>query len=134
MATDVRGALGADLHAGTVQITLFIPSVGRDGQEVEQEFWREQALAVLGRAFRGATAFPPGRGVWRDDEREGQLLFEQIVLVTSYAREVDVTEESMRELRGFLHQMGREARQGEVGVVVDDTYWPITNYDEPEAK
>lgn len=130
MAMDVRGALGADLHAGTAQITIFIPSVDRSGQEIGQEFWREEALAVLGRAFRGATAFPPGRGVWRDDKSEGRLLFERIGLVTSYAREVDMTEESMHDLRKFLHRMGRQARQGEVGVVVDGVYWPITTYDE----
>lgn len=126
---DVRSQLGARPSIGTVQITLFVPSVDRDSQPINRELWCRAALEVLGKLFRGATAFPPGRGVWRDDDQGGVLVFDETVLVTSYAAAVDVTETALAELRRFLHRMGREARQGEVGLVIDGSYHGITEYD-----
>jgi len=57
------------------------------------------------------------------------LVFDDTVLVTSYAVEVDVTDAALAELRRFLHRLGREARQGEVGVIVDGSYHGIVDYD-----
>ena len=128
---ELHEILGAGPPAGTVQITLFVPSVDRDGAEIGQEHWREEALSVMGRLFRGATAFPPGRGVWRDDARGGALVFDDTVLVTSYVSEEVFTERPLRDLRIFLHRLGREAKQGEVGVVVAGSYYGITDFDEP---
>jgi hypothetical protein len=108
---------------------MFVPSVDRDGQPIDQERWRDEALTTLGRLFRGGTAFPPGRGVWRDDARGGSLVFDDTVLVTSYAAAAELTDLTLAELRRFLHRMGRDARQGEVGVVIDSTYFGITEYD-----
>ncbi len=125
--------LGAGPPSGTIQFTLFIPSADRHGTFLDQDYWREEALLALGRLFRGATAFPPGRGVWRDDARGGELLFEDIVLVTSYASSDDATDEALGELRRFLHRLGRDADQGEVGIVVDGTYHGITQFD-PDPK
>lgn len=53
---------------GTV-VVLFIPSVDRFAKPIDQEYWVAQALTTLGNLFGGATAFPQGRGVWRDNER-----------------------------------------------------------------
>ena len=59
----------------TVLIVLFIPSVERDGTTpVEQERWVTAALEAFGTLFGGATAFPKGRGVWRDSANEGKLV------------------------------------------------------------
>lgn len=55
-------ALGANQPAGTVRLVLFVPSIDRQGAAIEQVFWREEALRMLETLFRGATAFPPGRG------------------------------------------------------------------------
>jgi hypothetical protein len=33
-------------------------------------------------------------------------------------------------MREFLHRLGREAGQGEVGVVIDSKYYGITGFDE----
>lgn len=126
----IERLLGAGPPSGTKQITIFIPSVDRVGEPIDQEQWREKALAVLGRLFRGATAFPPGRGVWRDDERGGELVFEEPIMVTSYVSPLDMDDGALRELRKFLHQMGRETNQGEVGVIVDGAYHGITEFDE----
>jgi hypothetical protein len=126
---DFRVALGAKKPSGALQVTVFIPSVDRDGHAIDSEYWREECLRVLATLFRGATAFPPGRGAWRDDEREGRLVFDDTVLVTSYADAGTVTELALRRLREFLHRLGRDANQGEVGVVIAGHYYGISQYD-----
>ncbi|MBL8680122.1 MAG: hypothetical protein JNK05_13185 [Myxococcales bacterium] len=131
---NVGAMLGAGPTAGTVQITLFIPSVDRVSKPIDQPFWRDEALRAFGTLFRGATAFPPGRGVWRDDAANGALVFDDTVLVTTYAAEADVTDEALAALRRFLHRLGREARQGEIGVIVDGAYHGITEYDADEEE
>lgn len=108
---------------------LFILDKGRDGQSIDQAHWTDEALSVLGSLFRGATAFPPGKEVWRDDARGGALLQEVTVMVTSYVAAAELNR-NLGRLRTFLHKFGREARQGEVGVVISGSYHAITGFDE----
>lgn len=128
--TDFQKALGALLPQGTIPMTVFIPGKDRDGDEINQGYWVDQCLRTMGKLYGGGTAFPPGTGVWRDDERGGTLLVEPVVMVTSYARHPEVTDLSLVQLRSFLHRMGREARQGEIGLVVDGIYYRIQEFDE----
>jgi hypothetical protein len=116
------------LPMGTSLIVIFVPSKGRDGQSIDQEYWVDEVLTTLGRLFRGATAYPRGRGVWRDDERSGTLLQEEPVIVFSYIAETDLTTNALSELYRTLSRMGREANQGETGVVIDGKYYGITEY------
>src|SRR5215470_2923433 len=81
----------SDLPVGTSLIVLFVPSQDRDGKPIEQEYWVDEVLTTLGRLFRGATAYPRGRGVWRDDERGGVLLKEEPVIVFSYVTQEALT-------------------------------------------
>ena len=127
---DIRRAVRADRPVGTTQLVLFIPSKDRTGEEIGQAHWVHAGLEVLGRLFRGATAFPPGRGVWRDDDRGGALLYEATVMILCYANAKDVTSRSLTELRRFLLRLGRETRQGEVGVVIDAIYYGFTRFSE----
>ncbi len=120
---------GAGPPAGTLQITVFIPSVDRDHRPIGQETWAEECLKTLGTLFRGATAFPPGRGVWRDDREGGQLVFDDTVLVTSYVDPEALSDDALARLRQFLHRLGREANQGEVGAVIGGRYYGITDFD-----
>lgn len=131
MLTDIAAALGAQAAPGTRQVTVFVPSSTRDGRSIDQLAWRDRVLTILGKMFRGATAFPPGRGVWRDDARGGALLWDDTALVVSYAATPDF-ERCAPDLRRFLHAMGREAEQGEIGVVVDGDYFGISVYDAAE--
>jgi hypothetical protein len=118
------------LPTGTSLVVIFVPSKDRDGQPIDQEQWVDEVLATLGRLFRGATAYPRGRGVWRDDERGGTLLTEEPVIVFSYAAEDDLTVEALSDLYRTLSRMGRETKQGEIGVVIDGKYYGITDYQE----
>lgn len=116
-------------------MTLFVPSVDREGEPIDQTYWSEQALTTFGQLFRGATAFPPGRGVWRDDERGGELVYDETQMVTSYVPEGAFEDpEVVTRLRGFLCRMGRDANQGEIGIVIDGTYFGIVDYGEGGAE
>jgi hypothetical protein len=108
---------------------LFVPSVDRDGNPIQHERWVDEALTVLATLFRGATAYPRGRGKWRDDERGGKLVTDEPTMVISYAEPKAVTRANLRRLREFLHRLGRQANQGEVGIVIDGEYRGITKYD-----
>jgi hypothetical protein len=122
--------LRSSLPVGTSLIVVFVPSKDRDGAGVDQDYWVGEVLQSLGRLFRGATAYPHGRGVWRDDARGGVLIEEEPVIVFSYASPADLTGDSLSALYVTLARMGREARQGEIGVVIDGKYYGITDYGE----
>ena len=116
-----------------VLVVLFVPSVERDGATViDQDHWVEAALTVLGSVFGGATAYPKARGVWRDDERDGALVFDQPVVLHCYmAPEAIEDEANLTKLAKFCRQMGRETNQGEIGLVIADEYFAIRDYTEP---
>jgi hypothetical protein len=116
------------LSIGTSLIVIFVPSQDRDGQAIDQEYWVDEVLTTLGRLFRGATAYPRGRGVWRDDARGGVLLKEEPVIVFSYVADDALTTATLDDLYRTLSRMGRQANQGEIGVVIDGKYYGITEY------
>jgi hypothetical protein len=118
------------LPIGASLVTVFVPSKDREGKPINQDYWVDEVLATLGRLFRGATAYPRGRGVWRDDEKGGALLQEEPVIIFSYASEGSLTLDALTELYRTLSRLGREANQGEVGVVLEGKYYGITNYAE----
>jgi hypothetical protein len=120
---DFAGALGAS-KADSTLLVLFIPSKDRRNKPIKQRFWVREALQVLGSLFGGATAFPRGDGIWRDDAQGGKLLLDKPVVIHRYTSD-EAIEEKMPALREFLHRMGREARQGAVGLVIDDAYLEI---------
>jgi hypothetical protein len=120
---DLAGTLGASKAASTL-LVLFIPSKDRSDQLIDQEHWVGEALRVLGTLFGGATAFPQGKGVWRDDAQAGKLLFDEPVVIQCYTSEQALAEQAP-PLRDFLHRMGRESRQGAVGLVIDRDYLEI---------
>ena len=90
----------------------------------------EEVLTSLGMLFRGATAYPKGRGAWRDDDRGGILIREEPVIVFSYAAKSAVTVNALSALYLTLSKMGRETNQGEIGLVLDGRYYGITKYGE----
>jgi hypothetical protein len=120
---DFAGVLSASKAASTLLVP-FIPRRDRHDRAIDQEHWVEESLRVLGTLFGGATAFPQGKGVWRDDGQGGKLLFDQPVVTQCYTSEQAI-ERQARKLREFLHRMGREAKQGAIGLVIDRDYLEI---------
>src|SRR4051812_14830920 len=108
-------------------LVLFIPSADREGVSLgkkDQRRWVRRALKLLGQRLRGATAFPRGWGVWRDDAQGGRLVWDRPVLIQCFTNEVALRQESAA-LREFLVQLGTETRQGAVGFVIDRTFYEI---------
>jgi hypothetical protein len=120
---DPAATLGASKSASTL-LVLFIPSTDRYGQPIEQHTWVDEALRALGECFGGATAFPQGRGVWRDDARGGVLVYDEPVVIQCYTT-AELIERQAAPLRAFLVRMGTEAQQGAVGLVIDRDYLEI---------
>ena len=127
---EIADILLADKPEGSSQVVLFIPSKDRQGKQIDQGYWVDEGLRVVGQAFRGGTAFPPGKGVWRDDERGGELLFETTVMILSFVNPVDLTDKAVLSLKAFLLRLGREGNQGEVGLVIDGVYYGFTRFKE----
>jgi hypothetical protein len=115
-----------------ILLVLFVPSADREGKLVPQQgAWVDQALQVLGKLFGGATAYPKARGVWRDDERGGALVFDEPVVVHCYTIPEDIEDEAkLADLGRFCRHMGRATNQGEVGLVIADEYIAIRRLEE----
>jgi hypothetical protein len=96
---------------------------------VDQDFWVQEALRFFGRVFGGATAYPKAKGVWRDDIRGGNLVFDEPVVIHCYTTPEEIEDEvNLVALGQFCRKMGREARQGEVGLVIGNEYFGIQDF------
>ena len=115
-----------------ILVVLFIPSVERDGTtSINQDYWVTEALRTFGFLYGGATAFPRARGVWRDDEMGAVLVEDEPVIIHCYTTPDDLNDpERLAQLGNFCRRMGREARQGEVGLVIGDEYLAFRNFSE----
>ena len=124
----------SDLQVGrkAVLVVLFIPSVERDGiTSIDQDYWVTEALRTFGSLYGGATAFPRARGVWRDDEMGAVLVEDEPVIIHCYTTPDDLNDpERLAQLGSFCRRMGREARQGEVGLVIGDEYLAFQDFSE----
>jgi hypothetical protein len=116
----------------SVLVVLFVPSVERDGRTaIDQQHWVSAALEMLGRVFGGATAYPKAQGVWRDDERGGALVRDEPVVIHCYTTSVDIQNpRKLAVLGSFCRTMGRDARQGEIGLVIGNEYFAIRDFAE----
>ena len=89
----------------------------------------DAALEMFGRVFGGATAYPKAKGIWRDDERDGVLVRDEPIVVHCYTTPGDIEDPgNLRDLGSFCRTMGRDARQGEVGLVIGDEYFAIRDF------
>jgi hypothetical protein len=115
-----------------VLVVLFVPSVERDGAtSIDQQRWVESGLEMFGQVFGGATAYPKAKGIWRDDERGGALVMDEPVVMHCYTTPADIQDAgNLAELGRFCRRMGREAHQGEIGLVVGDEYFAIHDFAE----
>jgi hypothetical protein len=130
------GAIELSVARKSVLVVLFVPSVERDGvTPVDQDYWVDSALETLGTVFGGATAYPRAKGIWRDDERGGHLVRDEPVVIHCYTTPERIEDEDLlAELGAFCRRLGREASQGEVGLVVGDEYFAIRDFSEDRSE
>ena len=121
---------GLQVSRKAVLVVLFVPSIQRDGSTpIDQEYWVDAALETFGQLFGGATAFPRAKGVWRDDEMGGVLVKDQPVIIHCYTMPDAIHDpDRLSRLGSFCRRMGREAHQGEVGLVIGDEYLAFRDF------
>ena|SRR5439155_25655581 len=109
----------------SLQLALFLPSVNRHSQPIDQDGWLAATLELLGRLFGGATAFPRGRGVWRDDLQGGLLIYDDPIVVHCYTSP-ELLEKHLSEVVSHLVRWGHETKQGAVAYAIAGTYLEIS--------
>ncbi len=105
-------------------LVLFIPSHDREERRIDQDSWVARALDFLGKEFHGATAFPKARGVWRDDQQRGRLVFDEPVVIQCYTN-LKLIQAKAKELGNFLKEMGEQTQQGAVAFVINGEFFEI---------
>lgn len=120
--------LGVD-DSNDLLFILFIPSRDKNGVDLaDHRQWVEAAARLLGRLFNGSTVMPPAQGTWLNPE-SNELIYEEVVLVHSYTKnEIGTRPEIIEEIGRFVHRMGNQTNQGEVGIVIDNTFHRIRNF------
>jgi hypothetical protein len=111
-------------------IVLFIPGKDKHDKELpDQEQWAKAAGNLLGMLFGGSTTMPTARGSWYNPVSK-KLIVEPVVLVHCYVRAEDMaTKEKLEELARFLHRMGKETKQGEVAILIGETFHRVRKFD-----
>lgn len=119
--------LGADTEIQKdTFVAVFVPSEERDGEQLNHAYWRSEAVREMSRIFGGATSVK-GLGGWLDEDHGGEVKEEEISMVFSFISEEEWHEENVLRLKRFLYRMGKEAKQGAVGLYVMGTYLEIPN-------
>ena len=122
-------ALGADAGIATQCFSVYVPNKDRTGAELgTQRRWVLEAIELLVRLNGGATAMPAVEGAWKNDE--GQTIWEHPIVVYSFIKP-EVFLSHLKDVREFLHRMGRETNQGEVAFDFEDCFYLIGTFDPP---
>jgi hypothetical protein len=124
---DLSEALGARGGVSVQCLTLYIPDRDEAGNPLaDQRRWVLEAADVLARIGGGVTIMPPVEGGWVNDS--GKIVWERPVLAYTFIRPTPFRK-LLPELRGFLHRLGRETRQGEVAFEFDGRFYRIRQFD-----
>jgi hypothetical protein len=113
-----------------VLLILFIPSANRDGKTLStQDEWKRKALEFFGATYGGGTAMARAEGIWRDDERDGNLVRDFPILLHCYMTDEQATDKKLlAKLSAFCRKLGKEMNQGEVAIVIDDVFHTFSGF------
>lgn len=126
--SDICGAFAADPNDIARQcISFYVPNKDRDGNEIgNQRKWVLELENLLSEINGGATAMPPVEGVWKNDQTE-KLIAEHPVVVYSFIRP-EAFLQRLPQLADFIHRLGRETNQGEIGFEFDGCFYRIKEF------
>jgi len=116
LEVDIAAEFGVDRVEGQ-RFAIYIPDKDKDGKGIDQEKWLDRALRLLSEIGGGATAMPPVRGAWLNEET-GTLIIEEPVVVYSFVKPVEFAKR-LQDLNAFMNEMGRETNQGEIAFEFD---------------
>jgi len=71
----------------------------------------------------GATAMPPVRGAWLNEERQ-DLVVEEPVLVYTFI-DSDKFAQRIDEIVSLVHEIGKKTRQGQMAIEFNQTFYLI---------
>lgn len=125
---DIIGSIG-NLEPKDGNIGIFVPSMQRDGTPLDHEKWRRDTIHLMSSLFGGATAVQ-GFGGWLDEERGNKVKSEAISIVVSFITASELTEKKKEGLKKYLHKMGREAKQGEIGYLLNGIFYRLRNFED----
>ena len=127
-----KDALRID-KSNPVLVIVFIPTQDKNSKRLKDaKMWLNAGITLLSELFGGATVMT-AQGCWLNPETE-EIVREDVNLVHSYVSIDDAKKvDNFLKLGNFLHRMGAEANQGEIGVVVDQVFHRITNYRKTDA-
>ncbi len=137
---DLAALMGATGSPSFQILALYIPNKDKHGKVIRKhKDWVKRAMKVLSLIGGGSTAFPPGDGTWlepkkrekirRPDElKDSDLVWEKTTYLYTYI-DADQFLRNAPNLRRFLHDFGRETKQGEVVFEFDEEFFRIQSYD-----
>lgn len=105
------------------RFAVYIPNKDEDGNPVEQEKWIMKTISLLSDICGGATAMPPIRGAWLNEESK-VLVVEEPVLVYTFI-EPDNFAKRIDEVVRLVHEIGISTRQGQMAVEFNQTFYLI---------
>jgi hypothetical protein len=126
---DIAAAFGAELLSQE-RFSIYIPDKDRNGKRVEQGKWIDEALRLLSSINGGATAMPPVKGAWLNEDT-GKLVSEEPVIVYSYI-DPDDFPNRLGEVVEFAKRLGRETNQGEVAFEFNGGFYLLDQFEQPE--
>ena len=121
---DIAEAFGA-ADSRDQRFAVYIPNKDKDGNALtqQQQKWILEALNLLSSICGGATAMPPIRGAWLNEE-SGNLVIEEPVLVYAFI-EPDAFAARLPEVVQLVHKIGKEARQGQMAIEFNQSFYLI---------
>lgn len=100
------------------ELAIFVPSKDRHGLAIDQSYWMERSLRLLGRLFGGASAIV-AQGIYRGES--AKLIREQTIIVAC-AVELAAVQSKADILEVFLRRFCDEGNQEEAGLLINRHY------------
>ncbi|MCX7047378.1 MAG: hypothetical protein NTX50_18075 [Candidatus Sumerlaeota bacterium] len=120
--------LGAIDEQKDHHVCVYVPSKTRDEKPLPHKVWVDATIQVMSELFGGATAVE-GMGGWLDVERGNKVKKEEVTMVFSFITAEEWNERNVLILKRFVCRMGREAKQGEIGMLMDGRFFRIRRFD-----
>ncbi|MDB5320321.1 MAG: hypothetical protein JWN40_1952 [Phycisphaerales bacterium] len=107
-------------------IAIFIPSHDRKNKPLpDQKIWADQALALFGKLFTGATGFTNLSGIYQP-KKDLRALFDDPIMIQSLTATENIrSEANLLELAAFCQNLGTKTNQMSIGVVVNNKFIDI---------